>query len=180
MPDVRDPLRCVGGQLSGIPDVRRLLGEPWHLQAACKDESNPKTFFPEAPPFKSTPSSGSQLLPLLYCATCPVRRECLRSALEPLRFNVRDDDQLTAPRVFGCWGGTHEGDRVKVQHLPVEERLEVPERSFPGRLQARIDAYQRERARPRTVENQPEPRRRPLRKTDRRIDELLSKRQGGG
>jgi molybdopterin-guanine dinucleotide biosynthesis protein A len=47
VPIPRDELRRDSGPLSGIPNVLALLGERWQLQAACKDEPNPDTFFNE-------------------------------------------------------------------------------------------------------------------------------------
>jgi hypothetical protein len=75
VPIPRDELRRDSGPLSGIPNVLALLGERWQLQAACKDEPNPDTFFNECSPWQQhTPQmlvSPSLLLPLLVCEGMP-------------------------------------------------------------------------------------------------------------
>jgi Transcription factor WhiB len=175
-------------QLSGLPDLRRLFGEPWHLEAACKDETDELLFFQEVSPFKleepQAMASPSLLLPLLVCETCPVRRPCLRAALDPPTFTTREDEHHAVgaheskPRVFGTWGGTHEGDRYKVAHVGIDDAIEELERTFPERLAARLDAYWASRRRLRPDRHRPGAvRTRMLTRRDRRIDELLAKRE---
>lgn len=190
MPAHRDPYRLNAHldspQLSGIPDFRS-LAPAWHASAACKDEADDKLFFQEVSPFKlqrpAMMSLPSLLLPLLTCEMCPVRRPCLRAALDPPTFTVREDEHKalggreSKPRVFGTWGGTHEGDRVAVAHLPIDEAIEELERTFPGRLAARLAAYTSERNRLRPHPPSVGLRPRPPHRRDRRIDELLAKRQ---
>jgi hypothetical protein len=175
VPDVRDQFRRDSGPLSGIPDVRRLLGEPWHLEAACRDEADENLFFYE-PGWRDRLDSASLLLPMLICSDCPVRRPCLDAALSPPVFNVRDDDPLLRTRCHGVWGGSTEIDRVRVQDLPPDDAADALERTFNDRLEARITAYTQERARPR-IDGDGVPRPRSVRKRDKRIAEILAKRE---
>ncbi len=72
------------------PEIRSLLDlferPAWHRQAACRG-ADPGLFFPE----RGDKPTGA----LAYCQGCPVRQECLDSALE---FGERF--------VVGVWGGT--------------------------------------------------------------------------
>jgi WhiB family redox-sensing transcriptional regulator len=65
----------------------------WTLRAACRGEPL-SFFFPE--PY------GNHRLAKGICAVCPVRQECLSTA-------------LTRPEPFGYWGGATESERRRMQ-----------------------------------------------------------------
>jgi len=69
--------------------------EHWSVQAACRD-ADPELFFPVG---QSVIAELQAAIALQICAICPVRRRCLRWAL--------DHDQIS-----GVWGGTTEAERV--------------------------------------------------------------------
>ena len=87
------------------PDVDQLLEQlvrrpAWHHYAACRG-ADPELFFPGR-------GSGPPVEALSYCERCPVRPQCLSSALEP-------GEYVTA----GIWGETTSLDR---RDLPRQER----------------------------------------------------------
>ena len=71
------------------PEMQSLLDlferPAWHRQAACRG-ADPDLFFPER-------TDGPPIAALAYCKECPVREECLTSALE-------------GASTTGVWGGT--------------------------------------------------------------------------
>ena len=69
--------------------LAQLINRPaWHQQAACRG-GDPALFVQDrVPPLKRHTRAAQA-----YCATCPVREQCVASALE-------------APWVVGVWGGT--------------------------------------------------------------------------
>ena len=72
------------------PSLLKLLERPeWHQRAACRG-ADPDLFFPAR---GDKPAQA-----LAYCAGCPVRQECLASALE-------------VPSTIGVWGGRFGRDR---------------------------------------------------------------------
>lgn len=135
-----------------LPDLRQLIPS-WHREAACVGAV--ELFGAEGPsPWRaSKPTSTVDLARLLHCEGCPVRRRCLRDALDPpvVPGSVAHDDShhLTdsrvieplAMRAWGCWGGTLDHDRHLVRHLPPEEAARVLDESFPDRLHARVEAW---------------------------------------
>ena len=79
----------------------------------------------------------------LYCASCPVRDECLAESLVPIRYSLRPDrERKTAIRIDGIWGGTTLADRMRVKDLSFAEAVEELEAGFPERLRNRIDAVE--------------------------------------
>ena len=80
------------------PEMQSLLDlferPAWHAQAACRGAS-PDLFFPER-------GSRSYVEALSYCAGCPVRSQCLASALE-------------VPLTTGVCGGTSGRDRKELR-----------------------------------------------------------------
>lgn len=71
----------------GLPPAPK--GDHWTLRAACR-EVDPELFFPAT---EKDAGRGKEV-----CRRCPVRNECLVSALE-------SDER------FGIWGGLSEGER---------------------------------------------------------------------
>jgi WhiB family redox-sensing transcriptional regulator len=71
------------------PELQSLLDlferPDWHRQAACKG-ADPDLFFPER-------GTRRPVQALAYCESCPVRQECLASALK-------------VATTTGVWGGT--------------------------------------------------------------------------
>ena len=68
--------------------------------------------------------SPTALLPLLICAGCPVRLDCLREALEDWSVTLREADRdLDKSGVTiqvlarGVWGGSLDLDRIEVRQL---------------------------------------------------------------
>jgi hypothetical protein len=136
------------GTLTGFPDLAVVIGapEPWYEDAACRDEPDETLFVHEASSYSAKGltdlSSPSRLLALLICAGCPVRVQCLRSAMDPPKFTHHEDDDRTAiQRTFGVWGATTERERIALHGVPTEDAIEVLETSFPDRLAARIVAW---------------------------------------
>lgn len=181
-------------QLSGLPKLVDLIPD-WHAEARCAIEPDQKlteqAFFQEHALFaqlsdRHAMASPSTLLGLLLCAECPVRRQCLTTALTPWRWTTKEDgrrgltrdDRENIGRTFGTWGGSVELERHLLRDLPAGEAADILERTFPERLKARLDAYWDLRNELHPHPTRPgEQRLRPLRKADRRIDELLAKRQ---
>lgn len=179
-------------EFSGIRNLVDMIPR-WHAEARCAKEPDQemteRSMFQEHALFgqlsdRAAMASPLTTLAMLLCSDCSVRRECLRAALDPPVWAVREDDRHTlgrqerAHRVFGVWGGTVELERHLLRDLPAEEAADVLERTFPERLQARLDAYWGLRNELRPYPTRPgEQRLRPLRKADRRIDQLLAKRQ---
>jgi WhiB family redox-sensing transcriptional regulator len=90
------------------PDVDALLEQlvrrpAWHRHAACRG-ADPELFVPGR-------GSGRPAEALSYCERCPVRTQCLSSALEP-------GEHLTA----GVWGGTTSLDRRKLRRQEQRRR----------------------------------------------------------
>jgi hypothetical protein len=87
------------------------------------------------PPHLGSPSTTYALL---LCAECPVRRDCLRAALDPPKWAVREDEYRAlgenerVGRTFGVWGGSVELERHVLRDLPVEDALETLEGTFPN------------------------------------------------
>ncbi len=76
-------------QLGGSNDFE----ENWKLDGLC-NQTDPEVFFPER---NESPKEAKRI-----CATCPVREECLESAL-------KNKEQ------FGIWGGTTARERSKLK-----------------------------------------------------------------
>lgn len=74
-----------------LPYVRVPIGS-WARQARCADAPDPEIFFRGRGPGEADAAKA-------VCAACPVRRECLRYALE-------------APEEQGVWGGLDEKERA--------------------------------------------------------------------
>jgi hypothetical protein len=135
----------------------------WHQEAACYGEPDPRTFFPEEHD-RTLPSSGSLLLPLLICSTCPVRRKCLEEAFASWDYHHGDRDRHTPRGVeertrrglpettavacggnveaIGIWGGTTESERRAVRDLPKDEAIDLLYRTCEQRLRVRIKAFE--------------------------------------
>ncbi|MFC9688839.1 WhiB family transcriptional regulator [Kribbella sp. NPDC056951] len=79
----------------------RVRAAAWILAAACRDE-DPELFFPIG-------TTGPSLLQVAaakqVCARCPVRPDCLESALE-------------SGQDAGIWGGLTELERRELKHSP--------------------------------------------------------------
>ncbi len=70
-----------------LPDLRDVLAASdsgWRRQAACLDEPDDTLFLSDKTLPHNQPGSPSILLPLLICAGCPARRECLLEAMTPI------------------------------------------------------------------------------------------------
>ena len=68
----------------------------WQLHAACRDRGTSLFFHP--PGERAAARAERERKAKAVCAACPVRRECLRFALE-------------ARERYGVWGGTGERER---------------------------------------------------------------------
>jgi hypothetical protein len=117
----------------------------WRQRAACADAPDPDVFFHE--PFSRDRNGGgggpARTEALLYCASCPVRPECLRESFVTWKVRVRDEAASTQ-RSTGTWGGTTAKERRAVLHLPPDERVRVLEESFPDRLAERVAAFEKQ------------------------------------
>jgi Transcription factor WhiB len=141
------------GQSTGLPKLADLIPS-WHRDAACNGEGDENLFFfePTAVAYQPHAASASLLLPMLICARCPVRVECLRSSLEQIvipgrvwqrgehREKVMEDE---LPRTMGVWGGATEHDRMQTKDLPTDARVEVLERTLQRRIEQRSSAQLR-------------------------------------
>jgi len=91
-------IQRVRGSRAPVGAAARAASAGWQSQAACLD-SDPDLFFPIS-------SSGPALQQIAQakalCASCPVRRECLRFA-------------LATNQVHGVWGGTSEEKRQQLR-----------------------------------------------------------------
>jgi WhiB family transcriptional regulator, redox-sensing transcriptional regulator len=84
-------------------EVARLLVRPaWHARAACRGMGT-DTFFPRLG------ETGAEAKAI--CANCPVRRECLTTAMN-------DDER-------GIWGGESDRDRAQLRRA-AGERVKLP------------------------------------------------------
>jgi Transcription factor WhiB len=151
LPDVREP--------DHAPSLLEILrGYDWHERAACRDEPNPGTFFPDITNVRKNPNAPGVLLPLLICDTCPVRRRCLEESMRSwsyvrgqLHLRVRDGGGefdftfASVSTASGTWGGVTELERLAERDRPVPEAIERLERMRESRLRERIRGYLRER-----------------------------------
>ncbi|MFJ8043326.1 WhiB family transcriptional regulator [Kitasatospora sp. NPDC096147] len=69
----------------------------WQLRAVCRDHDTAEFFHPSGERGKARDERAEQAK--LVCQGCPVRRECLRHALQ-----VREP--------YGVWGGLSEDERA--------------------------------------------------------------------
>src|SRR4051812_997609 len=83
----------------------RVRGEAWILAAACRDE-DPELFFPIGTTGPSLPQIEAAKR---VCRRCPVRAECLESALE-------------SGQDAGVWGGLTELERRELKRGRVKRR----------------------------------------------------------
>ena len=93
--DVR-PARSFGGDLGDLDGLfggSAVDGPAWRDDALCA-QTDPEAFFPE--------KGGSTREAKKICAGCPVRAECLESALA-------NDER------FGIWGGLSERERRRLR-----------------------------------------------------------------
>lgn len=74
----------------------------WHLLAACRDE-DPDLFFPER---EDASDAGSYLAARMICNRCPVRAECLATALA-------EERGRGASYRHGMFGGLTPGERAR-------------------------------------------------------------------
>lgn len=129
-----------------VSNVAESLGRySWHREARCRDE-DPTTFFPDDKLTRTAPGSPTVLLPLLICAGCPVRRDCLRESLRVWSVALReglgvDMSEPVTVRARGVWGATTWWDRERMRHLPTEEAAEVLELELPKRLARHVRAF---------------------------------------
>jgi WhiB family redox-sensing transcriptional regulator len=92
------------------------LESDWREQAACASRSVPpvRWFFPDSTHL--VPGSKKIRRARRTCAMCPVRRPCLQVAI--------------AEGLEGVWAGTTDADRERVEHLPLEQQVEILEEQF--------------------------------------------------
>lgn len=82
-----DTLTAMMLQLAGVADLPRR--SDWRLRAACA-HVDPELFYP--------PKGGTSRPAIRVCAACPVRADCLRSAIEHAE-------------PYGIWGGATANQR---------------------------------------------------------------------
>jgi WhiB family redox-sensing transcriptional regulator len=87
------PARSFGSDLGALSDGSAATKQGWHDDALCA-QTDPEAFFPE--------KGGSTREAKKICAGCPVRAECLESALA-------NDER------FGIWGGLSERERRRLR-----------------------------------------------------------------
>lgn len=100
----------MGNDIPSGGSARRPVPEPlprpampigsWIRDGLCVGVADPEIFFPHRGAGKADAAKA-------ICATCPVRRECLRYALK-------------APEEFGVWGGLDEVERAGIRRRRLE------------------------------------------------------------
>lgn len=99
--------------------------QEWHERATCRRGVAPEVFYSEAGGRRDDPASvlttvgrGQRV-----CARCPVRRECLSSALRA---------ETAKGSAWGVWRGVSVEDRhdPAIRGLPLSERLDILEARF--------------------------------------------------
>ena len=104
-----------------VPDIREVVFDrAWTERAACIGEEELFGAEGVGPTQRLEASSATQLLKLLICAGCPVRVQCLRSALDPPALSPN-----SPAREWGIWGGTDDWERGQTRDLPLEERAAI-------------------------------------------------------
>jgi Transcription factor WhiB len=120
-----------------VPSVLSCLdASPWREQAACRD-AGVEFIISDYELDRRWPGSPTLVLPMLICARCPVRRECLREALSPMRM----PSEREAIYASGVWGATTTIERRAVTHLPLEEAIDRLEAELPERVAGHVRAF---------------------------------------
>jgi hypothetical protein len=135
-----------------VPDLRDVVASrEWTEHAACIGQD--ELFCVEGSSVSRPPrlTSPLELLRLLYCQGCSVRVECLLASLAPPSIPALVDTEALngsplkindgVPHEWGTWGGADDRDRKMTEHLPLEERAELLEATFPERLRIRSEAW---------------------------------------
>jgi hypothetical protein len=93
---------CGRGDTERAPSLLAILESyDWHQRAACYDEPDARTFFPEQQNKHDDAASPAMLLPLLFCLRCPVRRQCLEEGLKPVRLGTAPENAPLRPQSSG-------------------------------------------------------------------------------
>ncbi len=122
------------GDLTGIPSFLSALtrSHPWASDAACRDSD--AIWVLDAGHEKHQPTTVVDHLEV--CATCPVRPECLRDALD------------SGFDIYGIWGGSTQNERRRyrkradtaggevIRYITRPGAAEELEATFPTRLEA--------------------------------------------
>ena len=137
-------------------DLHKILDSQlagWRADAACRDEPDEKLFISDRALSRIQPASPTLVAAMATCARCDVRKSCLAEALTPVVSPVvrsderagafRSNGSISHMRLTGVWGGTTDDDRHTVAHLPLPEAVDVLEASFPERLAAMADLFER-------------------------------------
>ena len=137
-------------ELTAILDA---VNAGWRRHAGCAGDEDANWFpDPVSQRYERFLGSPTVLLPLLICAGCPVRVDCLREGVEEWQVSKRDDGHADVLRsqihAVGVWGGTLDVDRLAVRHLPPADAVRELERTFPARLRVRVAAFRRDQSRP--------------------------------
>ncbi|MEP7060126.1 MAG: WhiB family transcriptional regulator [Actinomycetota bacterium] len=88
-------------------EYARIESEQWRLRAACRGE-DPAVFFAPAYFEKRREKHAREAVAKAICARCPVRTECLDSALE-------------TNETHGVWGGFNEMERRRLLRTRAQE-----------------------------------------------------------
>ncbi|HXJ66238.1 MAG TPA: hypothetical protein VNN79_20955 [Actinomycetota bacterium] len=133
------------------PDLTTILdavNAGWRRHAGCAGDED-ANWFPDTVSKRCERFLGSPIVlrPLLICAGCPVRVDCLREGVEAWEIRRRDDGHTDVLRsqvhAAGIWGGTLDLERQAVRHLPSEQAVRELERTFRKRLRRRVAAFRR-------------------------------------
>lgn len=138
-----------------ITHILSAVNGGWRSRAACRDEPDDELFLPDKALSRKRPGSPTILLALLACSRCEVRRECLTEAMTPIVSPIRRWDDAAGEfgrqdagsnglMLSGTWGGTSEADRVAVGLLPIAMAVDQLEASFPQRLAAEAQMFERQ------------------------------------
>jgi hypothetical protein len=112
---------------------------PWVDQALCATVKHPDTWFPEAGSRRGLKvETNAWRAAKRVCGRCPVRRDCLTSAL------VSESSGLAA----GVWGGLTPSERHdrRFKDLPLSERVDMLMLKFEAGLYSLLSERERRTA----------------------------------
>ncbi|HLE80221.1 MAG TPA: WhiB family transcriptional regulator [Dehalococcoidia bacterium] len=99
-----------------MSDLHMRYTPDWYERAACKGRRS-SLFFAEQGSRKKARLAAERIAKRI-CARCPVRKDCLISALSNEKIPMPLDDTRTLYYdTWGIWGGTNRRERDATRHL---------------------------------------------------------------
>ena len=128
-----------------------LQAAPWHRDAACRDIPNPDIFHPAPLVGRGPPGTIGIVEPLLFCARCSIRRECLTEGLHVWAMPIDSPiGRRLGGGAEGIWGGTLETERkqaLAVAEGQIHVAADLLERTFTERLTVQVAAWAKRKVR---------------------------------